>query len=320
MATFSQCMKHFPILDCLLSHLSATDSAIVLGVTGLLYDPSSNAYNRYVDISRDIPEYARWMKKMTSKGHTVLLIGKDLGEIEFSYKYPLSYWRQHDRSHVRSLWLVALATRMTKESLRKRDSLAAAMDENGDTFEIPMFPQDYLRCCHIGDGCINALCYPSRLSVSHNIPLPSAWPECTYDMMEKRSWHTLSRDTGSNIDLVYLPNYCPEDVLFDEVTEASKPYFSAIFGSQAPFDKSLEIPYINMSNGEVRVTITDPYRDDRMEMSREVEWVGEDWTRESDLDAFVFSFYEAHILPRGVAYRHHYRFMAIEFSGLDQSE
>jgi hypothetical protein len=91
-----------------MSYLSATDSAIILAVTGLLYDADNNAYIRYVEIWRDIPEYANWMRKMVSKGHNVLLVGKDLEEIELSYKYPLYYWRKHARSHVRSLWLVAL--------------------------------------------------------------------------------------------------------------------------------------------------------------------------------------------------------------------
>lgn len=50
MATLSQCLKHFPILDCLLSYLSATDSEIILNITELLYNPGSNAYIRYIDI------------------------------------------------------------------------------------------------------------------------------------------------------------------------------------------------------------------------------------------------------------------------------
>lgn len=318
MATFFQCLQNFPILDCLLSYLSATDSAIVLGITGLLYGPGNNTYSRYVDICRDIPEHANWMRKMISKGHTVLLIGKDLEEIELSYKYPLYYWRNHNRSHVRSLWLVALTTRMTKEGLRKTN-LLSAIDEDGGNFDIPMFSQHYLRCCHIEGGCMNALCFPSLLSVSYNIPLPSPWPDCAYDMMEKRSWHTLSRDGDSNIDLFYLPNYCPEDMLFDEATEASEPYFSAIFGSRAPFDEPIAIPYINMVDREVRVSITDPYKDDRIETSNYVEFVGEEWSEKSDMDAFVFAFYQARIFPRGRGiYRHRYQFMAIEFTGLDR--
>lgn len=119
MANVCQCLEYFPILDCLLSYLSATDSVIILAVTGLLYGAGNNAYIRYVDMCRDIPEYANRMRKMVSKGHTVLLVGKDLEEIELSHKYPLDYWRKHTRSHVRSLWLVALTTKMRKEDVGK---------------------------------------------------------------------------------------------------------------------------------------------------------------------------------------------------------
>ncbi|OBS16069.1 hypothetical protein FPOA_13156 [Fusarium poae] len=299
-----------------MSYLSATDSAIILAVTGLLYDADNNAYIRYVDVWRDIPEYANWMRKMVSKGHTVLLVGKDLEEIELSYKYPLYYWRKHARSHVRSLWLVALTTKMRKEDLGN-SYLQSAMDESGDVFKIPMFTEHYLRSCHIREGCSNALCFPSSLSVSYNIPLPLPWPDCAYDMMEKRSWHTLSRDGDSNIDLMYLPNYCSEDMLFDEAIEASEPYFSAIFGSPAPFHEPIAVPYMNMADGEVRTSITDPYMDDAIELPIDMEWAGEEWSEESDMDRFVFAFYQTRVVQRGLELSHRYRFMAIEFTGLD---
>ncbi|KAF9761134.1 hypothetical protein IL306_003947, partial [Fusarium sp. DS 682] len=263
----------------------------------------------------DIPEYANWMKQMVSKGHTVLLVGKDLEEIELSYKYPLWYWREHPRSQVRSLWLVALTTKMRKDSLRKTDSLSA-MDESGDIFEIPVFEEGYLRSNHIGGGCSNPLCYPFSLSMSYNMPLPLPWPDCAYDMMQKRSWHTISRDSDSNIELVYLPNYCSKDILFDEATEASIPYFTAIFGSSAPFNQPIAIPYINLTDGKVRVTLTDPYLAQGIELPIDIEWTGEEWSEESDMDSFVFAFYQSRAVVRDLEYRR-YQLMAIQLDGLD---
>lgn len=315
MATFSQCLAYFPILDCLLSYLSATDSSIVLGLIGVLYTNDNNAYKRYVDVFRDIPEYASWIKQMLSKGHTVLLVGKDLEALELSYKYPLWYWREHSRSEVRSLWLVALTTKMRKDSLRKTDAIPA-MDESGDIFEIPVFGEGYLKYSHIGGGCSNALCYPFTLSMSYNMPLPLPWLDCAYDMMQKRSWYTISRDSDSNIDLVYLPNYCAQDILFDEATEASMPYFTAIFGCPIPFSEPIAIPYINLRDGKVRVSLTDPYIGQGIEFPVDIEWTGEDWSEESDMNSFVFAFYQPRVHRQTIGLCR-YSFMAIELEGLD---
>ncbi|EWZ78439.1 hypothetical protein FOWG_17303 [Fusarium oxysporum f. sp. lycopersici MN25] len=194
---------------------------------------------------------------------------------------------------------------MQKDSLRKADAIPA-MDESGDIFEIPVFDEGYLKYSHIGGGCTNALCYPFSLSMSYNMPLPLPWPDCAYDMMQKRSWHTISRASDSNIDLVYLPNYCTQDILFDEATEASMPYFTAIFGCPIPFNEPSAIPYINLRDGKVRVTLTDPY----------IEWSGEDWNEESDMNSFIFAFYQPrlHTQTMGLC---RYNFMAIELDGLD---
>ncbi|RSL93377.1 hypothetical protein CDV31_014733 [Fusarium ambrosium] len=196
-----------------------------------------------------MPEYANWIQNMISKGHTILLVGKDLEEIQHSYKYPLTYWKNHSRAELRSLWLVALATKMYKDSVGDPDFLVAT-DENGDVFELPRTTETYLRHFHWGGGCENILCYPSSLSMSYNLPPPLSWTDCAYDMMKKRSWCTLPRTMDSDISLVYLPNYCRDEVLFDESTEASEPYFSAIFGSADPFYEPTNVPYIQMVDGE----------------------------------------------------------------------
>ncbi|GKU05939.1 hypothetical protein FLAG1_08176 [Fusarium langsethiae] len=205
---------------------------------------------------------------------------------------------------------------MFKDELGKADS-QSAMDESGDVFEIPRFSEPYLRFWHLGGACSNILCYPSSLSVSYNMPLPVPWPDCAYDMMKNRSWHTLSRDSDSGIDLIYLPNYCAEEMLFDEATRASEPYFSAIFGSGAPFYEPIAVPYMNMADGEVRISMTDPYMDDSIDLPADTQWAGEEWSEHSDMDRFVFAFYQRHSYIQGMEYNRRCQFMAIEFTGLD---
>ncbi|OBS20651.1 hypothetical protein FPOA_06995 [Fusarium poae] len=149
------------------------------------------------------------------------------------------------------------------------------------------------------------------------MPLPVPWPDCAYDMMKNRSWHTLSRDSDSGIDLIYLPNYCAEEMLFDEATRASEPYFSAIFGSGAPFYEPIAVPYMNMADGEVRISMTDPYMDDSIDLPADTQWAGEEWSEHSDMDRFVFAFYQRHSYIQGMEYNRRCQFMAIEFTGLD---
>ncbi|CAM1508791.1 Fc.00g056390.m01.CDS01 [Cosmosporella sp. VM-42] len=317
MATLEKCLDCFPVLDTLMSYLSATDSAILLAVTGLLSGPSKSSYTRYIDIYKDIPEHAKWIENMVSKNHTLLLVGRDLGSILQSYKYPLTYWKVHSRGEVRNLWLLALTTKMFKDALGNPNTLTA-MNENGDVFEIPKFSETYFGCNHQRSHCSNALCFPTQLSVSYNIPPPLPWPTCMYDRMKQRSLFALSHNHDSNIILAYLPNYGRREALFDKITSASDPYYSAIIGESVPFGLPSIIQYMNMRNCEVRVTNTVTSLHDARDLPPDREWGVEDWRAESEMDRFTVAFYR----PRGIVLddtldHPRYEFTAIEFAGLD---
>lgn len=74
---------------------------------------------------------------------------------------------------------------------------------------------------------------------------------------------------------------------------------------------------MNMADGEVRTTITDPYMDEAIELPIDMEWTGEQWSEESDMDSFVFAFYRTRVVLGDLEYSHRYQFMAMEFTGLD---
>lgn len=98
------CLTRPHVLDAILDNLSASESAYLLAVLGLLSNEHwETTRKKYVDPMRDIPEYAPWIKDMMSHGHRVYLISNDLHRWMMRLQYPLLYWKQY-QTGTGSLW------------------------------------------------------------------------------------------------------------------------------------------------------------------------------------------------------------------------
>lgn len=104
----------WPVLESILSHLSASDSALLLSLLGgrLHWKDWQNIVNKYVTPIRDIPEYAPWIELMINKGHTIMLMGADLDDLRQRHRYPQLYWKKGKGRHTLRIWLFA---RVSKE-------------------------------------------------------------------------------------------------------------------------------------------------------------------------------------------------------------
>ncbi|KAM5349333.1 hypothetical protein ACJ41O_005838 [Fusarium nematophilum] len=205
---------------------------------------------------------------------------------------------------------------MYKDVLRNPNVLAVT-NEDGDVLKIPTYSEPYLQCFHWRTDCTNALCFPNKLSLSYNMPLPLPWPNCTTELMRSRSWFPLSLNQDSNILLVYLRNYCTTEALFDEITVDSSPYYAAIMGDTIPFGVSSRVPYMNLRDGEVRTSDTLSFRENAYDLPPESDWSGTGWRPESDMDSFRVAFYQRQWGALEGPNPLRYEFRAIEFTGLD---
>ncbi|KAH6884984.1 hypothetical protein B0T10DRAFT_531115 [Thelonectria olida] len=323
MATLMRCMDIYPISNTLLSYLSATDSAILLGVTGKLYSLTEKMKSKYLNIYKDVPKYASWMEAMLSKDHTLLLVGADLEVILCSYKFPLTYWKTHDRKEERTVWLVSLAMKMYKDaygaSMGYNTLEIPATDEAGDIHLVPRFSPYNMADFHLPTRCKNLLCYPQPLSLSITLPPPTRWPSCTESIMERDSWLPLSLDNDSNISVLCLQSYCREEKLYSEVCE----YLPSILGcgekSNTGQTASYRVPYMNLRNGRIKTSNVEIFQYNGFDLEYESNTP---WGSDSDYDIFSIAFYR-NVLERttigglGVVLDDDYEVVQLNFEGLD---
>ncbi|KAK3933453.1 hypothetical protein QBC46DRAFT_402324 [Diplogelasinospora grovesii] len=85
------CIRYYPVLISILAHLSGSDAAVLLAVTGLYYNPQwAGIKTRFVNLQRDISEHSKWIDQMVLNGHKALLVGSDLDAWVARLRYPLT--------------------------------------------------------------------------------------------------------------------------------------------------------------------------------------------------------------------------------------
>ncbi|KAK4107442.1 hypothetical protein N656DRAFT_509171 [Canariomyces notabilis] len=112
---FTTFIYYTPILNSVLSCLSALDASIFLAVLGLSFHPDwRNTVKMFTSPLRDIPEVAPWITTMIENGHAAFLIGADLNR----WRYPLTTY-SNARFPLR-LWLAVRVRRGVDKELTRR--------------------------------------------------------------------------------------------------------------------------------------------------------------------------------------------------------
>ena len=105
----------YPILEAVLSFLSALDASFLLAVLGLKFQLDwQGVVEKFTSPLRDLPEVAPWIATIIKNGHAAFLIGGDLNR----WRYPLTTYDQ-SRSTLR-LWLALRVRRDVDEELARR--------------------------------------------------------------------------------------------------------------------------------------------------------------------------------------------------------
>ena len=85
------CIRCYPILTGILTHLSGSDAALLLAVIGLYYnDKWAGVKIKFVCLQRDVPEHSQWIDTMVLNGHKALFVGSDLNAWVARLRYPLT--------------------------------------------------------------------------------------------------------------------------------------------------------------------------------------------------------------------------------------
>lgn len=131
------CTYYYPVLERILDNLSASESAMLLAITGSRYGSGmATSFKSYLSIYRDMPELHDWWHLMASKGHSIWLVGSGLATLESRIRDPLGYWNRGYGEDTIRLWLMVKASSADQELVRRKkiDPLAQyALTECGDT-------------------------------------------------------------------------------------------------------------------------------------------------------------------------------------------
>ena len=85
------CVRYYPVLTAILTHLSGSDAALLLAVIGLYYNVEwAGVKIKFVCLQRDVPEHSQWIDTMVLNGHKALFVGNDLDAWAARLRYPLT--------------------------------------------------------------------------------------------------------------------------------------------------------------------------------------------------------------------------------------
>lgn len=101
------CTSRYPIVELILSSLSATDCSSFIHATKI--DLPHKIVNKYVNIMRDIPEHLDWILEQRSIGNRVDLVGVDLERWGRRIMHPWEYDRKNEKPLC--IWLMVTPSR-----------------------------------------------------------------------------------------------------------------------------------------------------------------------------------------------------------------
>ncbi|KAI3331254.1 hypothetical protein F4824DRAFT_514614 [Ustulina deusta] len=131
-----QCTFCYPILEGILTYLSASEASLFISVIGLRNHPEiKGTIDRFSNIYRDMPELLNWMRLMASKGHSIWLAGGGLAALRSRICSPLKYWGEGNGEKTIRLWVMVKSSAADEELVRRRQSRPStyyAITEDGD--------------------------------------------------------------------------------------------------------------------------------------------------------------------------------------------
>ncbi|KAI1158997.1 hypothetical protein F5B18DRAFT_638769 [Nemania serpens] len=195
-----QCVRHYPVLKRILTHLSASETSLFISVLKLKdeHDIKRSA-DRYANIFRDMPEMLSWMRLIASKGHRVWLAGGGLAALRSRICNPLEYWPEGDGNNTIRLWVMVKASGADEELARRRHSKPSAyyaLTEDGDVVWSHT-PQ------------MKALRATGKFMFGNVVPLPGTFGDRRYP--RKTGW--LKSNLGNSNKIEFVCNFGVDEEL-----------------------------------------------------------------------------------------------------------
>lgn len=127
MADIHMLASIYPIVESILSNLSATDTSAFAYSIGM--ELSDAQKKKYMSILRDIPEHHGWIDQMQSMGNEATLVGKDLERIQWRIDNPGEYDRRGEAPIC--IWLAVVDMEHTRANHAEGTSTRYLMSCSG---------------------------------------------------------------------------------------------------------------------------------------------------------------------------------------------
>lgn len=191
-----ECISAYPIVDGILSNLSATDSSAFL--CAMKIELPDTTKNKYLKPVRDLPEHEEWIDSMVKAGNQVLLAGSDLLRLHTRILHPDTYNRKNERPLC--IWLICIPMDIIRYNNRSANGMQNyVMTWDGDFKTV----HDVLKTYDIENvfntperGC------PSSMFIcrfDHMVSLPSS--------DRGSGWYVSTIHNQNNINIVYYASY-----------------------------------------------------------------------------------------------------------------
>lgn len=128
MADIHMLASIYPIVESILSNLSATDTSAFAYSIGMEFSDAQK--KKYMSVLRDIPEHCGWIEQMQSMGNEVTLVGKDLERIQWRIDNPGKYDRRGEVPIC--IWLAVVDMEHTRANRVEGSSTRYLMSFSGN--------------------------------------------------------------------------------------------------------------------------------------------------------------------------------------------
>ncbi|KAK4163060.1 hypothetical protein QBC43DRAFT_301545 [Cladorrhinum sp. PSN259] len=162
------CLRYGPVLDTIMSHLSASDASAFLTATDLRSKLSEEYIKKHLDVVNDMPEHADWIRQAIKDGHRVYLAGAGIGMLSARIQYPTSYWRRGLGQDTIVLWLIVLAHH-SGSYVNMNGKISVSPEPTG------------------GQHCLSPGCKEPAILNQGILPPPDMWPACSENRLA-RGW------------------------------------------------------------------------------------------------------------------------------------
>lgn len=249
------CKASYPVLESIMSSLTATDVSVFLYTFSLTNSVPTKARKRYMNIHRDLPGYEDWIEDVQSKGDTVLIAGTDINKLLDRYRDPVTYWIKNEYPDKCRIWIMAVCSisyaAVTRRPFKFPESFnASEFHKYGFSESRELGRMDMINHATTG-SCEGTFCNSLLPMTRVLVPGPGRWPKCCMEWYRQTTLHYEPRTTNNTKTL----SVQTVDWMIGTILEVDR------FKRQSPIDVTgmikdeYSLTYMNLNNDVLRHSI-----------------------------------------------------------------